>query len=207
MHLKKIKYTNHSTDTLKFLFFHLWPNAYKNDRSAFNEQMVENKQTSFYYSKEENRGFIDSLQFKVNDEEVNISEYNNQSDVVLLELLNPLLPQQSIEISTPFRVVIPEVFSRLGHKDQVYQISQWFPKPAVYDNRGWHPMPYLDQGEFYSEFGNFTVNITLPSNYVVAATGDLQNESEKIFIESRILQKVPDLINQLRENPRIKFAI
>ena len=198
---EKIKYTNHSTDTLKFLFFHLWPNAYKNDRSAFNEQMVENKQTSFYYSKEENRGFIDSLQFKVNDEEVNISEYNNQSDVVLLELLNPLLPQQSIEISTPFRVVIPEVFSRLGHKDQVYQISQWFPKPAVYDNRGWHPMPYLDQGEFYSEFGNFTVNITLPSNYVVAATGDLQNESEKIFIESRILKKVPDLINQLRENP------
>ena len=82
---EKIKYTNHSTDTLKFLFFHLWPNAYKNDRSAFNEQMVENKQTSFYYSNEENRGFIDSLQFKVNDEEVNTSENNNQSDVVPLK--------------------------------------------------------------------------------------------------------------------------
>jgi hypothetical protein len=62
-------------------------------------------------------------------------------------------------------------------------------------------MPYLDQGEFYSEFGNFTVNITLPANYVVAATGDLQNESEKKFIESRMLQNVPDAINQLRDNP------
>ncbi|MBK8144965.1 MAG: M1 family metallopeptidase [Bacteroidetes bacterium] len=198
---EKIQYTNHSSDTLKFIFFHLWPNAYKNDRSAFNEQLVENKQTGFYYSKSEQRGFVDSIQFKVNNEEVNISEYNNQSDVVLLELLNPLLPKQSIEISTPFRVVIPEVFSRLGHKDQAYQISQWFPKPAVYDNRGWHPMPYLDQGEFYSEFGNFTVNITLPANYVVAATGDLQNESEKKFIESRMLNKVPELLNQLQENP------
>ena len=198
---EKIKYTNHSSDTLKFIFFHLWPNAYKNDKSAFNEQMVENQQTSFYYSKEEKRGFIDSLKFRVDNEEVNISEYNNLNDVVLLELLNPLLPKQSIEISTPFRVVLPEVFSRLGHKEQAYQISQWFPKPAVYDNRGWHPMPYLDQGEFYSEFGNFTVNITLPANYVVAATGDLQNDFEKKFIESRMLKNTPDLLSKLEENP------
>ena len=84
---EKIKYTNHSSDTLKFIFFHLWPNAYKNDKSAFNEQMVENQQTSFYYSKEEKRGFIDSLKFRVDNEEVNISEYNNLNDVVLLELL------------------------------------------------------------------------------------------------------------------------
>ena len=43
-------------------------------------------------------------------------------------------------------------------------------------------MPYLDQGEFYSEFGSFEVQITLPSNYVVAATGELQNEEEKKLI-------------------------
>lgn len=181
-----ITYKNNSQDTLRFLFFHLWPNAYRNDQSAMCEQMVENGQTSFYFSKEEQRGFIDSLKFKVNGEEVTKSEYNNQSDVIILELLNPLKPNETIEITTPFRVVLPEVFSRLGHHKQTYQISQWYPKPAVYDQYGWHPMPYLDQGEFYSEFGSFTVNITLPENYVVAATGDLQNENEIQFIESKI---------------------
>lgn len=46
-------------------------------------------------------------------------------------------------------------------------------------------MPYLDQGEFYSEFGNYKVNITVPSNYVVAATGELQNTEEKDWLKSR----------------------
>ena len=49
-------------------------------------------------------------------------------------------------------------------------------------------MPYLDQGEFYSEFGNFNVQITVPKNYVVAATGELQNEDEKEWL----LQKAMD---------------
>lgn len=57
-------------------------------------------------------------------------------------------------------------------------ITQWYPKPAVYDQHGWHEMPYLDQGEFYSEFGSFKVQITLPSAYVVGATGVLQTNTE-----------------------------
>ncbi|KXK41507.1 MAG: Zn-dependent aminopeptidase [Bacteroidetes bacterium OLB11] len=181
---EKINYHNNSNDTLHFLYFHLWPNAYRNDKSAFCEQTVENNQTSFYFSKPEQRGFIDSLNFKVNGESVNKSDFNNNPDIVVLELLNPIPPHAAVEITTPFRVVLPNVFSRLGYQNQTYQISQWYPKPAVYDRLGWHPMPYLDQGEFYSEYGSFTVNITLPENYVVAATGDLQNEKELAFLKN-----------------------
>ncbi len=177
-----IHYKNNSNDTLRFILFHLWANAYKDDKSTYTEHEVENRDTKFYYSKEEQRGFIDSLEFKVDNENVNISNFNNLEDVILVELNYPLLPNQQIEINTPFRLVIPEVFSRLGHNDQDYQISQWYPKPAVYDTKGWHPMPYLDQGEFYSEFGHFDVNITLPKNYIVAATGVLENDNEKQFL-------------------------
>ncbi len=76
-------------------------------------------------------------------------------------------------ITTPFHVKLPGVFSRSGWKDQAYQVTQWYPKPAVYDKQGWHPMPYLDQGEFYSEFGSYDVRITVPEYYAVAATGNL----------------------------------
>src|SRR5690606_2755521 len=83
-----------------------------------------------------------------------------------------------------FRVKLPKVFSRLGHTKQAYFISQWFPKPAVYDKKGWHPMPYLDLGEFYSEFGSYDVKITLPQNYIVMATGNLMTKSEQQWLDS-----------------------
>ena len=88
-------------------------------------------------------------------------------------------------VSTPFKVKIPSgAISRLGHVGQSFQITQWYPKPAVYDKDGWHEMPYLGQGEFYSEYGSFDVSITLSKNYVVGATGDLQTESEIAFLNS-----------------------
>src|SRR4030095_5462770 len=100
-------------------------------------------------------------------------------------LPDPLLPGQKVILTTPFHEQLPYNFSRGGHEGDSYQLTQWYPKPAVYDRDGWHPMPYLDQGEFYSEFGSYDVRITLPANYVVAATGELQNEEEIEWLKSR----------------------
>ncbi|MGY8927219.1 MAG: hypothetical protein ACKVJC_07985, partial [Flavobacteriales bacterium] len=66
--------------------------------------------------------------------------------------------------------------------------------PAVYDKEGWHYMPYLNQGEFYSEFGSFDVSITLPKNYIIAATGDLKTVSEVDYLNS-IAKETEDAIN------------
>ncbi|MBL7731787.1 MAG: M1 family peptidase, partial [Chitinophagaceae bacterium] len=182
---EKIVYTNNSPDTLHFIWFHLWPNAYKNDRTAFTDQQLENGDTRFYFSSKEDKGYINRLEFKVNNQTAQTADHPQHIDILKVILPAPLAPGAKATITTPFHVKLPKNFSRGGHEGQSYQATQWFPKPAVYDKNGWHPMPYLDQGEFYSEFGSFDVHITLPANYVVAATGELQDAAEKEWLKTR----------------------
>lgn len=176
-------YTNNSPNDLTEIYMHLWPNAYSSRNTAFAKQHLENGKTDFYFAKPDEQGSIDSLNFKVNNAKINWN-LTNDVDIALLTLNETLKPGQNITISTPFYVFLPKVYSRMGHEKQLYCITQWFPKPAVYDVNGWNPIPYLDQGEFYSEFGNFDVSITVPKNYVVAATGNLQNDEEKLFLNT-----------------------
>lgn len=183
-----IEYINHSPDTLKFIYFHLWPNAYKNNNTCLAKQFLQLGEKDFYFSKPEERGFIDSLNFKVNDKLAKFIINKDTIDIGILYLNEPLLPQQSIIIKTPFYVKIPSAkFSRLGHSGHAYYITQWYPKPAVYDWEKWHPIPYLHNGEFYSEFGNFDVSITLPKNYVVASTGNRMSSDDEEFIRQKII--------------------
>ena len=181
---EEMVYTNNSPDTLKSLYLHVWPNAYKNDHTPYAEEKERNGSTSFYYSKAKDKGYIDSLDFYVDGQSVEHFIAENAPDIARIDLLKPLMPGQRIKITTPFRVKIPDIFSRLGHNGQVYFISQWFPKPAVYDSRGWHAFSYQDQGEFYSEFGSYDVSITLPANYIVMATGNCMDESENKWLDS-----------------------
>jgi hypothetical protein len=171
----KIQYSNHSPDTLAFIWFHCWPNAYKSDKTAFSEQLLENGRTDFYFSDKEQKGYINRLDFRVDGVLARMEDHPRYIDIIKVVLPRPLPPGQQIMITTPFHEQLPFNFSRGGHTGRSYQLTQWYPKPAVYDRQGWHPIPYLDQGEFYSEYGNFDVRITLPDNYVVAATGELQN--------------------------------
>jgi hypothetical protein len=179
---EEIEYVNNSPDQLTYLYFHLWPNAYKNNQTALAKQMVLNGSRKLQFAKKEQRGYITNLAFELNGRPAKL-EYEQQ-DVAKLVLNEPLKPGEKITIRTPFTVKVPGAFSRLGHVGQSYQITQWYPKPAVYDRKGWHQMPYLDQGEFYSEFGKFDVKITLPENYTVGATGELQTASELRRLDS-----------------------
>ncbi len=178
-------YINHSPDTLHQLYMHLWPNAYKNGQSALARQMLAEGDDELINVLSEDNGFIDSLAFQINGTKVDYSIFKGHEDIIILNLIKSLPPGESILVATPFRVKIPPgTISRLGHIGQSYQITQWYPKPAVYDKNGWNPMPYLNQGEFYSEFGSFNVSITIPENYVVGSTGDLQNASEIKFMNN-----------------------
>lgn len=185
----QIEYYNNSTDTLRELFIHLWPNAYRSQETEFAKQVLQNKQKDFYYSVKSERGMIEGLAFKA--ENVSLETIFSQNDeVAQIKLARPLLPSEHVTITTPFSLKIPKSFSRLGHVASSYQLTQWYPKPAVYGYddvtkmNKWFTMPYLDQGEFYSEFGTYDVKISLPQNYRVGATGVLQNKEEQLWIDS-----------------------
>jgi hypothetical protein len=193
-------YKNNSPQTLDVIYMHVWPNAYKNKETALAQQLKRNDGDKIAKAEAKDLGFIDSLDFKVNGNKIKWEYDPVHIDIVLLHLANPLAPGQQIQISTPFKVKIPSgSLSRLGHIGQSYQITQWYPKPAVYDQNGWNAMPYLNQGEFYSEFGNFDVKITVPANYVVGATGELQTASEIAFLTDKVNEskkKLEKLLNQ-----------
>lgn len=185
---EEMEYINNSPDTLHFIWIHLWPNAYSSNSTDLARQLFGIKGKSKLFNDPLLRGYVDSLDFKVDNRQVDWGLMPGQTDICRIELNKPLLSGDTLILTTPFRVKIPKgVTSRLGHIEESYQISQWYPKPAVYDSDGWHPMPYLDQGEFYSEFGQVDVWITLPENYIVGATGNLQTreEIEKLEILSR----------------------
>lgn len=173
---ESIEYINNSPDTLNQIYIHIWPNAYRDQNTALARQLKE--QTTA----EENitinlKGWIDDLDFKQDGEKIKTVRQPN-IDILLLKLNSPLLPGMKTVLSTPFTVQLPPYFSRSGYtKDQIIA-CQWYPKPAVYDKKGWHQFPYLDQGEFYGEFGSFDVTLDLPQEYVVGATGMLQNQEE-----------------------------
>ncbi len=178
-------YTNNSTSTLDTIWIHLWPNAYRDRSTALCEQLDGHGELDLHFATEDERGWIDSLDFKVDGTAATWGYHAVHPDIGWVKLNAPLPPGQHATISTPFRVKIPDgKFSRLGHTGQAYYITQWYPKPAVFDAQGWHAMPYLTQGEFYSEFGSFDVSLTLPANYVVGATGILQNERETAWMDS-----------------------
>ena len=160
--------------------------------------------TRFLYTKEKDRGYIDSLDFSVNGVRTEWEYHPEWIDVAKIFLPEPLLPGKAITIETPFFVKLPRVVSRLGHTGKHFEITQWYPKPAVYDEDGWHPMPYLNMGEFYSEFGTFDVKITLPENYRIMATGDMINGDKEIaWLDSLAL--VGDSLRSLSKKELEKY--
>ncbi len=182
----EMDYHNNAPEALDFIYILLQPNAYKSKNSAFAKQQLRNGSTRFYFAESSEMGSLTNLNFEIDGKKVEVEVDKTNPDIAKVKLNTPILSGKSVKIKTPFTYKIPVPFSRGGHAGQQYLMTQWYPRPAVYDATGWHPQPYLDQGEFYQEFGSFDVTLTLPENYVVGATGVLQTPSEVAFLKERV---------------------
>lgn len=168
-----LKYKNNSPDTLSEVWFHLYPNAYKDDNSIFAQELRQNGSSRFALAPAEERGFIQIDSIFAQNQRLSGRYKPGDETEMLVPLPVPLKPGETITFRLHFQVKIPFIFSRFGHIGQHYECTQWYPKIVVYDRRGWHPDGYHVIGEFYGDFGTFDVAITVPRNMTVAATGDL----------------------------------
>jgi hypothetical protein len=111
-----------------------------------------------------------------------------------IDLARPLAPGDTIDLDLAWSFHVPEQGAgRMGHDGTLYEIAQWYPRMAVYDDvHGWNHEPYIGAGEFYLEYGHFDALITVPATYIVAATGRLTN---------------PELVLTEREQARLRQAL
>ena len=112
-------YTNQSPNTLDKLYIHLWPNAYKNAKTAMSKQKFRQGDFFMLWAKPTAKGYIDSLDFKVDGKAATWEFYEGQEDIAILTLPSPLPPGKTIRVSTPFYVKLPSgSISRLGHGEE-----------------------------------------------------------------------------------------
>jgi hypothetical protein len=100
--------------------------------------------------------------------------------MMYVQLARPLAPGETTVFDLAYSFNVPEHGAdRMGREGSLYEIAQWYPRMAVYDDvHGWNTDQYLGQGEFYLEYGDIDYEVTLPAGYIVAGTGVLQNPEQ-----------------------------
>lgn len=175
----EIVYTNKSTVPLTALGLHLWPNAYSRKNTALVKQTLLMGSLDLYRAEADEMGGITGFDFTADGKAIILQVDTQQIDIGWLVLDKPLEPNATILLSTPFTVKVPASFSRLGRTGVAYQMTQWYPHLAVLDDKGWHTMPYLDNGEYFNDFADYEVSLTLPLGYSVATTGTMTSKTDQ----------------------------
>jgi hypothetical protein len=107
--------------------------------------------------------------------------------MMYVDLATPIPPGGTTIFDLAYGFAIPEHGAdRMGRDGALYEIAQWYPRMAVYDDvHGWNTDQYLGQGEFYLEYGNIAYEVTVPAGYIVAGTGVLQNPADVLTADQR----------------------
>lgn len=175
-------YQNNSPDTLRQLFFHLYFNAFKpgSEMDVRSRTIADPDQrvgARIAALKPEEQGDLRCMDMLQDGKPVQLEPLGT---ILRVRLAKPILPRKSSRISFKFTGQVPVQIRRSGRNSAegiAYSMTQWYPKVAAYDHQGWHADPYVGR-EFYGEWGDFGVRITLDSSFTIAATGELTNAAE-----------------------------
>jgi hypothetical protein len=182
----EITYTNNSPDNLKFLWLQLDQNIYRQDsRGSATSTQTGGRWANTKFTEGE---IIKSISVE------GAKSYTPKhivSDTRMQVWLNDALKGSGnkIKLKIAFEFVVPEYgtdrMGRLKTKNGiVYEIAQWFPRLCVYDDiQGWNTLPYIGQGEFYLEYGDFDYTVTAPADVIVVGSGDLLNPQDCYTVE------------------------
>ena len=187
----KIRYQNNSPDTLRYLWLQLDQNRFRDD-SLDRRSRTSDKDRVSYQTLRDHQSMIDNdygyqaLQFS--DASGNPIKATVVDTLVRLDLQRPLEPGASVTLGVTWQFSIIEdaaIGGRSGYElfpennTQLFFLAQWFPRLAAYsDYEGWHNKAFLGRGEFTLEFGNYNVELTVPDNHIVSATGELTNSND-----------------------------
>ncbi|MDP2583474.1 MAG: M1 family metallopeptidase [Candidatus Palauibacterales bacterium] len=187
---ESITYINRSPDTLSTLTLHLYQNIFapgvQRDRTVrltggIHLERVEAQGRAL--TEGAGRG-PDTGPGSVDREDADSGSsagYAVDGTLAHLRLPRPLAPGDTARLAFAWHFRMPgERSFRTGSIDHdLFVVAQWYPQVAVYDDvDGWDETPYLGDGEFYLEYGDFTVDLTVPAGYLVTATGTLQNPAD-----------------------------
>ena len=176
---EKVKWFNKSNDVINELQFHLYLNAFRNNKSTFMKELGGSMRLS--KMDKDGWGFIDvtSIKFPSGEDLLSKIEFihpddDNVDDKTVFHLLLPksMQPGDSIIFNIDFVAVLPQPpFARTGAKEEYFFVGQWFPKVGVYIDSKWNCHQYHKNSEFFADFGVYNVKITVPEKNIVGATG------------------------------------
>lgn len=191
--IENIEYWNNSPDTLKRVFFHMYWNAFQPNSSMD----VRSRELGKQATRQDRKGNsildwdprVKDTISKLKPNEIgyqrvkkitlNGKTLQTQEHETILEVIldKPILPKSKSTFVVDFEAQVPLQIRRAGRDNAQgirYSMSQWYPKMSEYDQNGWNPNPYIAR-EFYGVWGDYDVKITIDKNYMVGATGVLQN--------------------------------
>ena len=194
-----VTYNNNSPDTLEFVVVHLRQNLHKEGAIRNRPQQVTGgmKLHSIHY------GDIPIGKRENNDG----PGFFERGTVLGIWLPQPIVPGTSADFRFEWEFEIPKAGApRMGQDGEVYYIAYWYPQFAVYDDvNTWKADQYQANGEFYMGYGNYSVDITAPEGWLVAATGTLQNPDKVLSKQVRDRLKKLDrdtITHVVKENER-----
>lgn len=167
-----LAYTNHSPDTLRELYLHQYLNAFR-PASLWSRQDAREGRVRFQNLKDPDHGYERFTADPLVDGVAVKAEYPGAPDstVVRLALPRPLPPGGTVRVEMAWHARPATLPRRQGRRGRSWDFAHWYPKVAVYDRGGWEMNALQPAGEFYAEFGDFEVDLTLANDQVVGTTG------------------------------------